>query len=47
MPSVQTDDISMSGFMQETMINDGSKEQIVLVAQFETAGDEWVDNAFL
>ena len=37
----------MSGFMQETMINDGSKEQIQLVAQFETAGDEWVDDAFL
>ena len=37
----------MSGFVQEAMVSDGSKEQIVLLAQFETGGNEWADNALL
>ena len=41
------DKIQMSGSMQEAMIVDESKEQIVLSAQFETAGDEWDDGAYL
>ena len=41
------DKISMSGSMLEAMIVDESKEQIVLNVQFETAGDEWNDGAYL
>ena len=40
-------DVTMSGSVQEVMTDDGSKEQIVLTAQFETGGGKWDDNSWL
>ena len=47
MNQAKRDDVTMSGSVKEVMTDDGSKEQIVLTAQFETAGGKWADNAWL
>ena len=40
-------DITMSGSVQEVMTDDGSKETIVLTAQFNTEGGKWDDDSWL
>ena len=47
MSQAKRDDVTMSGSVKEVMTDDGSKEQIVLTAQFETAGGKWADDAWL
>ena len=47
MNQAKRDDVTMSGTVKEVMTDDGSKEQIVLTAQFETAGGKWDDNSWL
>ena len=47
MNSVTKSSTTMSGSVQEKMTDDGSKEQIVLTASFETAGGKWDDRSWL